>query len=314
MSWIFFTQKVRTNTCEWGFWLHFHIWIQSVLWNYHYEMMWKQNIASENKWNLLFSQVNQTFSQASGFFHMNENVHMWNFHIYMEMWFFLDANFEFPQVECVNYMKFAPHFQKWIKNFHIWTTNFCDWLYLYLTCDCLFNICKLHMLICFFHTCITIPTSGKGILKGNSQTDFTRLQSTSRGELKRCHWVSLCETLDPGFLESYGLTRLESRKNKLNIYYFIILSIYIKKKNEQTKKCNNVNMFIRFITSYLCVTLGCDWAAWRGVLDADRLTELWWQQGWCCCRLGTGCCSDVSCNTERTDSDCSLSTLKTPVR
>lgn len=68
-----------------------------------------------------------------------------------------------------------------------------------------------------------------------------------------------------------------------------------------------------FVTPYLCVTLGCDWAAWRGVLDADRLTELWWQQGWCCCWLGRGCCSDVSYNTESTDSDCSLSTLKTPV-
>ena len=165
----------------------------------------------------------------------------------------------------------------------------------------------------FFHTCIKIPTYGKGILKGNSQTDFTHLQSTSRGELKRCPWVSLLEMLDPGFLESYSLTSLESRLNKLNIYYLIILSI-LKQKNKQTKKFNSVNMFIRLITSYLCVTLGCDWAAWRGVLDADRLTELWWQQGWCCCRLCTGCCSDVSCNTESTDSDCSLSTLKTPVR
>lgn len=60
---------------------------------------------------------------------------------------------------------------------------------------------------------------------------------------------------------------------------------------------------------YLCETLGCDWAAWLGVLDADRIMELWWQQGWCCCWLNRGCCSDV----DMEGTDCSLSTLKTPV-
>lgn len=67
-------------------------------------------------------------------------------------------------------------------------------------------------------------------------------------------------------------------------------------------------------TTYLCVTLGCDWVTWRGVLGADRLTELWWQPGWCCCWLNRGCCSDVSCNMANTDSDCSLSMPRTPAK
>lgn len=59
---------------------------------------------------------------------------------------------------------------------------------------------------------------------------------------------------------------------------------------------------------------GCDWVTWHEVLGADRLTEPWWQLGWCCCWLNRGCCSDVSCNTANTDSDCSSSTPRTPVK